>query len=40
MQNINSIANDIAIETSSQKEKIVKLDDQIQNADDNAQEAL
>ena len=27
MQNINSLANDIAIETSQQKEKLVKLDD-------------
>ena len=27
MQNINSLANDIAIETSQQKDKLVKLDD-------------
>ena len=27
MQNINFLANDIAIETSQQKEKLVKLDD-------------
>lgn len=36
MQNINSLANDIAIETSQQKEKLVKLDDQMEVADDNA----
>ena len=40
MSNINSIAQDIAIETKNQGEKLLKLDENMAEADKNAQEAL
>ena len=40
MSNINSIASDIAIETASQGEKLMKLDDNMTKADKNTEDAL
>ena len=40
MGNINAIAQDIAIETKNQGEKLLKLDENMTVADKNAEEAL
>ena len=40
MENINTIAKDIAIETFQQKEKLLKIDEEMKQADKNAEEAL
>lgn len=40
MSNINSIAQDIAIETKNQGEKLLKLDENMTVADKNASDAL
>lgn len=40
MSNINSIAQDIAIETKNQGEKLHKLDENMTIADKNAEDAL
>lgn len=40
MSNINSIAQDIAIETKNQGEKLQKLDENMTVAEKNAEEAL
>ena len=40
MSNINSIAQDIAIETKNQGEKLHKLDDNMADVEKNAEDAL
>ena len=40
MNDINSIAKDLAIETQKQGEKLERLDENMTKADDNAEEAL
>ena len=40
MQNINSIANDIAVETATQGEKLLNLDENVTTAAKNAEDAL
>ena len=40
MSNINSIAQDIAIETKTQGDKLLKLDENMAVAEKNAEEAL
>lgn len=40
MSNINAIANDIAIETQNQGEKLLKLDENMTDAEKNAADAL
>ena len=40
MSDINSIAQSLAIETKQQGEKLVKLDQNMAEADDNAEAAL
>ena len=40
MGDINTIAQDIALETANQGEKLAKLDDNMTKADTNAEDAL
>lgn len=40
MSNINQIANDIAIETKNQGDKLLKLDENMAVAEKNAEDAL
>jgi len=40
MNDINTIAQDLAIETKEQGEKLEKLDDNVRDADKKAEEAL